>query len=964
MLLMFLFAGLLQAAAQQYRFTTFTVNDGLVHNNVRRIYQDKQGFLWIGTWEGLSRYDGHRFVNYTATDYLSNDFINDLFELPDGSPGMACNDGSVYRLSFAAGPQKMLAGTIVVNHIAPFQNKRLALTDLHGIAEWSNGALVPLSQPLPVRSYFAMAVFNDSLLVLQCDNMIRLLDKRLQLFAESATPKTTYIECGMLSDSKGRCWVGTTSGLRLLNKVQVKGAPVSFAGLPPAFRHPLLQTAEIKTILEDSDGNLWFGTGSGLICVRTDGKTSIITRENGLPAQDVTCLFMDREKNLWAGSSGGLAMLNAQTVPRLFTVDNGLLDNNILQLLRTGTGEVMAVTPKGGQLFSESTQSFMPAASSGLLTLSPQIGLKQNGTFSGYPLILLNKARAGFLSFSTPIVPGMHACRDAAGTYFSFGVGGVFVSRDLHNWKKILYHGDCRALTLDQAGRLWLGTYNSGLLRISYQYQNASLIVTEQKHFLPGIGIRSLFEDSKGAMWAGTRFDGVFRIAGNGNATQYSRKEGLTSNRITSIAENAKGAILLNYSNGIDKLVPAGQGYRVFNFSRLHNLFVNVQSVLPIGDTLWLGTSVGVLQLRDVETESVLPVETNITSALFGDSVHTLSKNSVITAGYRNNRVQFEFAAPQFLSRKQTLYSYRLLGSQREEWTRPATDYRVSFANLRPADYRFEVRSLGYNEQWGPPAAVSFRISPPFYLSWWFITLAALVAAGTVLFSLRRRILTVRHQAELKHRIVQAEMDALRAQMNPHFIFNCLNGIDSLIQSNEKEKATSYLAKFARLIRAILEASKTPVVPCWKDLETLQLYLDLESARWDNKIDCRLTVSPEISQGDYKVPPLVVQPYVENAIHHGLMNKKESDKKLYIDVRVKDNEIQYTIEDNGIGRRKAAAYRMINGTTHRSFGMDITQNRIALLKGNGQNKVEITDLYDEHNQPAGTRVQVNIVNQA
>src|SRR4029077_18136112 len=108
------------------------------------------------------------------------------------------------------------------------------------------------------------------------------------------------------------------------------------------------------------------------------------------------------------------------------------------------------------------------------------------------------------------------------------------------------------------------------------------------------------------------------------------------------------------------------------------------------------------------------------------------------------------------------------------------------------------------------------------------------------------RINSVRHEAQMKQTIAETQMMALRAQMNPHFIFNCLNSIDNLIQTDQKEKATDYLAKFAQLIRAILENSKSNTIPCWKDLETLQLYLQLEELRWDKKIACDMVIANEI----------------------------------------------------------------------------------------------------------------------
>ncbi len=217
---------------------------------------------------------------------------------------------------------------------------------------------------------------------------------------------------------------------------------------------------------------------------------------------------------------------------------------------------------------------------------------------------------------------------------------------------------------------------------------------------------------------------------------------------------------------------------------------------------------------------------------------------------------------------------------------------------------------------------------------------------------------------QINEKLVEAKLEALRSQMNPHFIFNCLNSIDNLIQNNEKEKATLYLAKFARLIRAVLETSKVNIVPCWKDLETLKLYIELEEFRWDKKFSFELEIADEIFSGDYKVPPLIIQPFVENAIHHGLLNKIDADKKLSVKVKAGDNHISYTIVDNGVGRAKAAAYRELNKPSHQSMGMQITTDRINLFNQQQNGAVKITDLQDGNNECTGTKVEVTLINQS
>lgn len=232
-----------------------------------------------------------------------------------------------------------------------------------------------------------------------------------------------------------------------------------------------------------------------------------------------------------------------------------------------------------------------------------------------------------------------------------------------------------------------------------------------------------------------------------------------------------------------------------------------------------------------------------------------------------------------------------------------------------------------------------------------------------IFYKNRRDARQKQQEAEFKSEVADTEMKALRAQMNPHFIFNCLNSIDNLIQMEEKEKATVYLSKFARLIRSILENSKSNIVPCWKDMETLQLYLELEALRFDNKFLYQVNISNEIINGDYKVPPLVIQPFVENAIHHGLLNKIEADKKLLVNVSVINNQLHYSIEDNGVGRAKAAAYKQLNKPAYQSLGMQITSERINLFNQQNNGAVKITDLYDELGNPTGTKVEVNLINQ-
>lgn len=219
-----------------------------------------------------------------------------------------------------------------------------------------------------------------------------------------------------------------------------------------------------------------------------------------------------------------------------------------------------------------------------------------------------------------------------------------------------------------------------------------------------------------------------------------------------------------------------------------------------------------------------------------------------------------------------------------------------------------------------------------------------------------------RTEASMKQKIAEVEMKVLRAQMNPHFIFNSLNSIENFMMQNEKRLGSDYLNKFTRLMRTILDSSLNDLIPVTKDMEALQLYIDLQQLRFNNKFTYNTFIDPQLINGDYKVPSLIIQPFVENAIEHGIAHSEKKDCILSVSAIIENNHIVYSIEDNGIGRQQATAYNFQNKKQHKSVGITITQDRIHIF--NDTNKsvedVVITDLYGPGNTPAGTRVEVKI----
>ena len=210
-------------------------------------------------------------------------------------------------------------------------------------------------------------------------------------------------------------------------------------------------------------------------------------------------------------------------------------------------------------------------------------------------------------------------------------------------------------------------------------------------------------------------------------------------------------------------------------------------------------------------------------------------------------------------------------------------------------------------------------------------------------------------------RNLELEQKLLRSQMNPHFIFNSLTSIQNYIYKEKPELAASYLGKFAKLMRLILENSRQEYIPFSKEIETLQLYLELQKVRFADKFDFQIVIDPLIDQDEVSIPPMFAQPFIENSLEHGIVHKSEQGQ-IKISFSLQDDYILFEVEDNGIGRAKAAQINKALKTGHHSYATTITEERLALIheKSSLKEMVSIVDVLDEMNEVSGTKASFNI----
>jgi hypothetical protein len=339
---------------------------------------------------------------------------------------------------------------------------------------------------------------------------------------------------------------------------------------------------------------------------------------------------------------------------------------------------------------------------------------------------------------------------------------------------------------------------------------------------------------------------------------------------------------------------------------------------------------------------------------------------------HNENNLSIEAGIIDYYSEGKSRIRYKL-ERPNENWQWGSNPFTINFEGLQPGTYKLILQASNAVDDFnGPEKILWITIRPAWWSTWWFRGLVILCLTAIIYSLIRWRLhrkfqVQLEHSqkekqlAELQQQKTDLEMQALRAQMNPHFIFNSLNSINRFILQNDKLQASEYLTKFSRLVRLILQNSQASFISLESELEALQLYLDLESIRFDHHFDSTIIVEDDIDSSLIKVPPLIIQPYAENAIWHGLMHKEE---KGHLDIKIMEQEdyLLCKITDDGVGRKKAAELKSKSASSHKSMGMRITADRIAMLQQKKQSGsyVTIHDLILPDGNPGGTEVTLKI----
>lgn len=487
--------------------------------------------------------------------------------------------------------------------------------------------------------------------------------------------------------------------------------------------------------------------------------------------------------------------------------------------------------------------------------------------------------------------------------------------------------------------------------------------------------VRNFAEDQEGRVWIISN-NGLLSYAESGAPEKgiIKKYDLMSSNQITAFSYlrvDAKGMLWCLGSDHLYEINPKtievvkhSLNYGVTDESRFNfEILPDGRFVIGGKNKIWLAEPENLLP----NPEKPKPYLTGVSvlqEPVSGDTATHLISN--IKLDYTENFFSFDFSSISFTHGKKNKFRYRLKGFD-DKWTETNDRRFANFTNVPSGDYIFELQVANNEGIWNEEKLnFDVQIATPWWKTIWFWTLVILGVSTFGYLLYRWRIGEVRREerlhADYERKLADMEMSALRAQMNPHFIFNSLNSIEYYIISNEPEKASDYLNRFSRLIRLILQNSKSTIVPLKDDLEALKLYIEIESMRFDNLFDYEIKIEEGMDVEKTKVPPMLLQPYVENAIWHGLLQKKGGKGKIDLVLRRDHGSIICLIEDNGIGRSAAEKLRSKSASKRKSYGMKITSDRLETLNqlANTKASVQIFDLENDKGQPKGTRVELVI----
>ncbi len=518
---------------------------------------------------------------------------------------------------------------------------------------------------------------------------------------------------------------------------------------------------------------------------------------------------------------------------------------------------------------------------------------------------------------------------------------------------------------LPDGDKMWIASSPNGAA-YCYDFKEKTLVTYTTANGLSSNRVYCLAKDSVGSIYIGT-YDGLNIINPDGKLTIINKHNGLRHPRVENLVTDRQGKVWITNFNSLIRYDPSNKTFQYFDerngvsnagFSVVGNTITNAGKIIFSNSGLLIVDPADVMALQKFQP-------TLVVHRLYDDGGYELlQQKDTVKLTYNNAKLSLYYLANTLITSNRFFYHYKLEGLD-TSWQQPTKNNQVTY-NLRPGKYHFLIQA-SYNEggRINNEIRITIIVSPPWWQTWWFGLLAFVSVAILLWIVYKRRIKNLKAKAAIKQQMAELEGKAIRAQMNPHFIFNSLNAIQESIVTENIDAAYDYLSQFSKLLRMVLDNSDKNLIPLSSELETIRLYLSLEALRFSQSFSYTIENSDKLDKEDIYIPSLLLQPFVENAIWHGLINK-EGEKLLRIRFSEKEGKLQCVIEDNGVGRARAAQIKeqKLGAARFASKGTKLAMQRIEILNRErpGSASIETIDLMDEAGKAAGTKVVITLAN--
>ncbi len=959
---------------QDPTFINYSVGDGLPSNSTYGAIQDQEGFIWIYTEKGISKFDGYEFKNFTVADGLPT---NDVYNLSKDSNGRIWIHCFSEKLCFIKND------TITCVHSEasrPLYVKGIR-EDEEGIWFNSEGEIIKVE--------------NDSLKPLNktITDSIALLDhpkKRISWYSRNE---------GILFEFEK---TGITNGYFIDNHSKLSQLPQPLMERLKGLKFPVgeiyktdkflifnylnlicwsfekeelieIDPEEIfgcsghtHSLLEIGDGKISISTYKGLAEFDEDLKIQDIHNPNSLNATTVLGkIIKDNERNIWVPTRNeGVYFLPSMARNTATFVSDFGKKEKVLSI--AGKGDQVYWGTKIGKLYTLENNKVIDKNLP--YSLSFQIkGLaidnKDNLILGGnYEIMSLNLNENLPLEELVNLSTLKRAVWDESSESFLLGnMNGAFrlrIEEDTFNLERLFKNFRVEAIA-GRRNEVWAGG-PFGLIH----YQNDSINLLYEQNPEVKNHVHDLQFDSQNRLWVAADRLGIYVIE-NEEITSIEQFEGI----IVSQMHVEGDSILWAATNvGLKKLrirYPLSKSFIEKSFTDKTGLASKeVNAVWANDNYVFAGTNEGLTRIaKNAAFSNALPPKLMVKEVRINGKPTPFAER--LKLNHDQNELEIDFVALSYKSLRDITYLYKL-DNQDSDWQTTFIP-KVRYPNLRPGKHLFHLKAKDFEgrESVLKEEMVVF-VRRPWWQNRYFYALCFLVAISLIYLLLKFRVGQIkRKEAEktaTQKKLAEIELKALRSQMNPHFVFNSLGAIQYYIRENNTRDANNYLSKFASLMRKFLDSSRKKYVPISKEIELIRLYVEMEQIRFENRFSVEFKIDNIIEPNATLLPSMLIQPFVENAINHGLFNKKGKGKLVFqIEELETEEKIRIVIMDDGIGRKEAAKIKEGSINSRESHSGKIVAERINTLNKVDDYKIEISikDVFPEREE-TGTMVTIDV----